>query len=56
MAGHDCSVRHRSSEEDIAMKTIVSVLLDLSVLAGIAVAASALDNKSFWEQQERQSC
>jgi hypothetical protein len=37
------------------MKTIVSVLLALSVLAGIAVAARALDNKSFWEHQERQS-
>jgi hypothetical protein len=38
------------------MKTIVSALIALSVLAGIAVApASALDAKSFYEQQERQS-
>jgi hypothetical protein len=38
------------------MKTIVSALIAVSVLAGIAVApASALDAKSFYEQQERQS-
>ncbi len=38
----------------IAMKTIVSALIALSVLAGISTAASALDSKTFWEQQERQ--
>jgi len=37
------------------MKTIVSVLIALSVLTGIAGSASALDTKTFWEQQERQS-
>jgi hypothetical protein len=37
------------------MKTIVTALLVLSVLAGIAAPASALDTKTFWEQQERQS-
>jgi len=39
------------------MKTIVSALLALSVLAGIAVApaSAATDAKSFWDQQERQS-
>jgi hypothetical protein len=37
------------------MKTIASVLVALSVLAGIAGSASALDTKTFWEQQERQS-
>jgi hypothetical protein len=36
------------------MKTIVSALIALSVLAGIAGPASALDTKAFWEQQERQ--
>ena len=39
----------------IAMKTIVSALFALSVLAGIAAPASALDTKTFWDQQERQS-
>jgi hypothetical protein len=35
------------------MKTIVSALIALSVLSGIAVApASALDAKTFWEQQD----
>ena len=37
------------------MKAIVSVLIALSVLAGMANAASALDAKTFYEQQERQS-
>jgi hypothetical protein len=38
------------------MKTIVSALLALSVLAGIAAApASAFDAQSFFEQQSRQS-
>jgi hypothetical protein len=38
------------------MKTIASTLIALSVLAGIATAASAAtDAKSFYEQQERWS-
>ena len=38
------------------MKVIVSALLALSVLAGIAAApASAYDAKGFFEKQERQS-
>ena len=37
------------------MKVIVSTLIALSVLAGLAAPASALDAKAFWEQQERQS-
>ena len=35
------------------MKTIVSALVALSVLAGIAAPASALDAKSFFAQQDR---
>jgi hypothetical protein len=38
-----------------AMKTIVSTLIALSVLAGIAAPASALDARSFYEQQDRAS-
>jgi hypothetical protein len=39
-----------------AMKTIVSALLALSVLASIAAPASAaVDAKKFYEQQEHQS-
>ena len=38
-----------------AMKTIVSALIALSVLAGVAVPASALDAKTFYEQQDRTS-
>jgi hypothetical protein len=36
------------------MKTIVSALLALSVLAGVAAPASAFDAKSFYEQLDRQ--
>ena len=38
----------------IAMKTIVSALVALSVLAAITAPASAFDAKTFYEQQERQ--
>jgi hypothetical protein len=37
------------------MKTIVSALIALSVLAGIAAPVSALDAKTFYEQQDRMS-
>jgi hypothetical protein len=37
------------------MKTIVSALIALSVLAGIAAQVSALDAKTFYEQQDRVS-
>jgi hypothetical protein len=37
------------------MKTIVSALIALSVLAGIAAPSSAFDAKSFYEQQDRHS-
>ena len=37
------------------MKTVISAVILLSVLAGITGPASALDTKTFWEQQERQS-
>ena len=32
------------------MKTIVSVLVALSVLAGVAGSANALDAKKFWDE------
>ena len=35
------------------MKTILSALVALSVLSGVAVSASAFDSKSFYEQQDR---
>jgi hypothetical protein len=37
------------------MKIIVSALIALSVLAGIAAPAGAFDAKSFYEQQDRQA-
>ena len=36
------------------MKTIVSALLALSVLTGVAASANAFDAKSFYEQLDRQ--
>jgi hypothetical protein len=39
----------------LVMKMIISALIALSVLAGVAGPASALDAKQFYEQQERQS-
>jgi hypothetical protein len=36
------------------MKTIVSVLVALSVLAGVAGSANALEAKVFWEQDKHQ--
>jgi hypothetical protein len=35
------------------MKTILSALVALSVIAGVAGTANALDAKSFWEQVDR---
>ena len=35
------------------MKIIVSALIALSVLAGIAAPVAAFDGKSFYEQQDR---
>jgi hypothetical protein len=37
------------------MKTFVSALIALSVLAGIAAPASALDAKQFYEHQDREA-
>jgi hypothetical protein len=42
-----------SCEGRPAMKTMISALLALSVLAGIAGSANALDAKTFYEEQER---
>jgi hypothetical protein len=36
------------------MKTVVSALIALSVLTGMAASANALDAKSFYEQLERE--
>jgi len=38
---------------EVAMKTILSALLLLSVLSGVASSASAIDAKSFFDQQDR---
>jgi hypothetical protein len=35
------------------MKIVVSMLIALSLLAGIAAPASAFDGQTFWEQKDR---
>ena len=40
-------------EGEIAVKTILSALVALSVIAGVASSASALDAKTFLEQVDR---
>jgi hypothetical protein len=52
MTADNCVARI-ASRVRTAMKIIVSALIALSVLAGIAAPASALDGKKFWEQQEQ---
>jgi hypothetical protein len=37
------------------MKTVISMLIALSVLAGATAPASAFDAKSFYEQLDRQA-
>ena len=37
------------------MKIILSLLIALAVVAGVASQASALDSKRFYDQQDRQS-
>jgi hypothetical protein len=45
----------RFSEGDIVMKIIVSALILLSVLAGIAGPSVAADARTFYEQLDRQA-
>jgi hypothetical protein len=48
-------VRITVNERRTIMKTIASVMLALTVLAGIVAPASATDAKSFYAQQDRES-
>jgi hypothetical protein len=54
LAGGTDVVRNSQQMED-TMKTIASALIVLSLLVGLAAPASAVDAKSFYEQQDRQS-
>jgi hypothetical protein len=47
--------RALNSNRRTAMKVIASALVALSVLAGVAAPASALDAKSFYDQHDRQA-
>ena len=49
------ALRIASIEGGSAMKIILSLLIALSVVAGVASQASALDSKRFYDQQDRQS-
>jgi len=37
------------------MKTIMSAIIALSVLTGVAASANAFDTKGFYQQQDRES-
>ena len=37
------------------MKTLLSALVALSVLVGVAASANAFDTKKFYDQQDRES-
>jgi hypothetical protein len=41
------------NQRRLIMKTILSALIALSVLTGVAASANAFDAKSFYEQLER---
>jgi hypothetical protein len=50
VTSRDGSPKKRKDDHEEAMKTIVSALVALSVLAGIAAPASAFDAKKFWDE------
>jgi len=43
----------RALTTETTMKVIVSALIALSLLTGVAASASAFDAKTFYEQQDR---
>ena len=51
--GRQCCRTFRSIKEYPAMKTIISALIALSVLTGLAASASAFDAKGFYEELDR---
>jgi hypothetical protein len=53
ITGNDSVVRIARADGETAMKIVVSALVALSVLAGIAGPAGAVDAKTFYEQQDR---
>ena len=62
MEAHPLHISHRPKQMLIAtkalttettMKVIVSALITLSLLTGVAASASAFDAKTFYEQQDR---
>ena len=49
----DCTTQQKIRRS--IMKTILSAIVALSVLTGVAASANAFDAKSFYEQLDRQS-
>jgi len=49
------TTRTRSNDKikGMIMKTLLSALLALTVLAGVAASASAFDSKTFYQEQDR---
>jgi hypothetical protein len=50
-----CDKINRKNARRLIMKTILSALLALSVLTGVAASAYAFDAKTFYEEQDRES-
>ena len=44
---------HNKKTRRLIMKTILSAIIALSVLTGVAASANAFDAKSFYEQLDR---
>jgi hypothetical protein len=53
LANGDNGVVRAAQSGSSVMKTILSALIALSVLTGVAASANAFDAKSFYEQLER---
>jgi hypothetical protein len=50
---HTAVQRVKEAQRRDIMKTILSALVALSVIAGVAASASAFDAKEFYEQVDR---
>jgi hypothetical protein len=49
------AVNEQQNSRRMIMKTILSALLALSVLTGVAASAYAFDAKTFYAEQDRES-
>ena len=56
VTGRDWLAKGKTTQSGVrTMKMIISALVALSVLTGVAASANAFDAKNFYEQQDRSS-